>query len=100
MKKFNIFGFNPKIQETSQIELKKFVDFDLDVVGWYAQGHHNAEKFLSIVAEKEPYIKFSSSRVRWSWVKLHDNGFEEVNNVALEAMPITFIAIYGVDVED
>lgn len=79
---------------TSQIPLKDFVDFDLDIVGLYAQGHYNQHEFLAAVKTRDPHTKLSASQIRWTWAKLEDKELTEFAHPIPGTEPITLIEIY------
>jgi hypothetical protein len=77
----------------SKINLQEFINIDLDVLGYFAVGHHEPDRFLKTVAKKEGYF-LPHERVRWSWAVFEGNKFEEVDELTLGATPITQIEIY------
>ncbi|MBW4618172.1 MAG: hypothetical protein KME17_02145 [Cyanosarcina radialis HA8281-LM2] len=77
----------------SKIELQEFINIDLDVLGYFAVGHHEPERFLKTVAKQKGDFP-PQERVRWSWAVFEGNKFEEVEELTLGATPITQIEIY------
>ncbi len=82
------------IPASSPILLKDFVDFDLDIVGLYAQGHYNQRDFLAAVKHREPHTRFSIEQIRWTWAKLEEQELTEFANPIPGTEPITLIEIY------
>lgn len=76
------------------IIVKTFVDLFLDMVGYYAVGHHDAHAFLAVVAKQEPNFRLSKTEVKWVWAKLDNQSFEEVDELTDGATPITRIEVY------
>jgi hypothetical protein len=35
----------------AKILVKEFIDIDLDIIGWYAFGHHHPQNFMAAVAQ-------------------------------------------------
>lgn len=75
----------------SPIFLKDFVDFDLDVVGLYAQGHYSPRDFLAAVKCREPHTKISVNQVRWTWAKFEGKELIEFKDPIPGTEPITLI---------
>lgn len=87
---FNFF----KIRQWEQsIELKRFINFDMDTVGWYALGHHHDKTFLAIVDQKEPF-HMPFYEIRRVWAKLEGNQLREIRHFMPNAKPITIIEFY------
>jgi hypothetical protein len=84
----------------SKIELKNFIDFDLDCLGWYAIGHHDSQDFLACLSKKGVNVKCKSEKyhltlVQRIWVKIDSIiGIEEVDATSEDAIPITFIELF------
>ncbi|QYO63943.1 hypothetical protein [Leptolyngbya sp. 7M] len=60
------------------IQLKHFIDLDLDIAGWYAWGHHSAEDFLAAVVEQDSSHPFYLQDAKQGWAKFDDSRFEFV----------------------
>ncbi len=73
------------------IEVKSFVDFDLDIVGWYAKGHFEAKQFLKAVVKQVNFAHLSIDRVVQAWAIFDDNSFELIDRWEKGAVPITLI---------
>jgi hypothetical protein len=79
-----------------EIELKKFINFDLDCVGWYAIGHYNSKDFLLSLSKKGVDIK-SHSKINYLmpvqriWVKIDSSRIELADSKSEGVVPITFV---------
>ncbi|WNZ27016.1 hypothetical protein HJG54_29295 [Leptolyngbya sp. NK1-12] len=60
------------------IQLKHFIDLDLDIAGWYAWGHHSAEDFLAVVVEQDFSHPFYLQDVKQGWANVAGSHFEFV----------------------
>jgi hypothetical protein len=91
----NFFQFNFfKVRQSNQIiELKRFINFDLDTFGWYALGHHSDKTFLAIVNQKEP-VRTPSYEIRRVWTEWEGDRLQEASFFAPNAKPITIIEFY------
>lgn len=77
-----------------QIVLKEFIDTDLDVLGWFAPGHHNIEAFLANVAKQEPNCKLYKNQVEHVWARIDNNHLELLDEAESGSVPITLIRIF------
>jgi hypothetical protein len=76
----------------SSIQLKEFVDLDLDALGWYALGHHDAEAFFAKVAKRDVATPFQVQNVEQGWAKFTGNHFEFAIQPSPGYQPITILA--------
>lgn len=88
------FTETKETKAANKIDLQEFVNIDLDVLGYYALGHHEPDLFLKALAKKEGYIQLSEHEVRRSWAVFKGKDFEEVDELTSGAIPITSIEIY------
>lgn len=88
------FNFFKTQQRKQSIELKGFINFELDTVGWYALGHYDDKMFLAIVDRKET-LHIPSYEIRRVWAKLEGNQFQEIGDLTPNAEPITIIEFYA-----
>jgi hypothetical protein len=83
-----------------EIELKNFINFDLDCVGWYAIGHHYSQDFLASLSKKGVNIKPHSEiyhlmPVQRIWAKIDSViGIEQTDATSEGAIPITFVELF------
>lgn len=78
----------------SVIDVRGFMDLDLDVVGAYAVGHHPFETFLAAVRQFEPLLVAQTDKLRHSWAEINGTEFKEVYPWQDGAQPITLIELY------
>jgi len=100
--KLNLFGSREKtaIATDTDIDLKFFVDFYLDTVGWFAIGHHEPEKFLAAIVQKDANACFSVGQVQLTWAKFPDgdiNDIEVTNEPVIGSQAITLVEDWGED---
>lgn len=76
------------------IELKRFINFDLDTFGWYALGHYDNEKFIAIVDQREA-LRTPSYKIRRVWARLEDNELQETTFFSPKAEPATILEFYA-----
>ncbi|HAX89145.1 MAG TPA: hypothetical protein DCY91_23485 [Cyanobacteria bacterium UBA11370] len=94
----NIVDSHEKTQATATpINLKPFVDFWLDTVGWYALGHHEPEQFIAAVVEKEPDCNYTPDQVQLAWAKFKGHDFEVTDVSILGSQAITLVEYWGED---
>jgi hypothetical protein len=98
--KLNLFGFREKekVAIATDIDLKFFVDFYLDTVGWFAIGHHEPEKFLAAILEKDPNARFAIGQVQLTWAKFPDderNDIEVTKEPVVGSQAITLVEDWG-----
>jgi hypothetical protein len=83
-----------------KIELKNFINFDLDCLGWYATGHYSSQDFLMSLSQKGVNIKprpetYYLAPVQRIWAKIDDViGIEQTEENSEGAVPITFIELF------
>jgi hypothetical protein len=83
-----------------KIELKNFINFDLDCLGWYAIGHYSSQDFLVSLSQKGVNIKPQSetyhlASVQRIWAKIDDAiGIEQTEETSEGAVPITFVELF------
>ncbi|NJL22541.1 MAG: hypothetical protein HC895_19740 [Leptolyngbyaceae cyanobacterium SM1_3_5] len=93
----------PQNASTVSIALQSFFDFELDLYGWYALGHHDPANFLNAVAARDPKAGFLPQNVQQGWAAFRESGFDFVTRsrsapgtVSLPGFhPITVIAWSG-----
>lgn len=73
------------------IQLKRFVNLELDISGWYAMGHHDPEDFLAAVVEQDAVYPFYVRRVKQGWAKFDGNQFEFLTYPASGFQSITVL---------
>lgn len=98
--KLNLFGTREKEQAAidTEIELKFFIDFYFDTIGWFALGHHEPEKFLATVVKQNPKTHFSVGQVQLTWAKFPDNNVKDIevtNEPVSGSQPITLLEEWG-----
>jgi hypothetical protein len=93
MMKLNHFNFFKLWRSPQKIELQRFVDFDLDTVGWYASGHHSDRAFLAIVKQQEP-LQSPFYEIRRVWAEQTGEEIRELESFSPNAQPITVIEFY------
>jgi len=91
----NWFGISSQQGQTvgknSEIALRNFVDFDLDIAGLYARGHHDHHQFAAAVKKLEPHADFSIDNVKQAWATFHHHEFTMLDSRSNGAVPITVI---------
>ncbi|HEY9734855.1 MAG TPA: hypothetical protein V6D06_01190 [Trichocoleus sp.] len=80
---------------TPSINVRGFMDLDLDIVGAYAIGHHAFETFLAAVRQFEPLLVAQPDKLRHSWAEINGTEFKEVYSWQVGAQPITLIELYN-----
>jgi hypothetical protein len=86
--------------KSPKIELKNFINFDLDCLGWYAIGHHNSQDFLVSLSQKGVNIKphsetYHLTPVQRIWARIDDAiGIEQTEETSEGAVPITFVELF------
>lgn len=80
---------------TLSIALQAFFDFDLDLSGWYAIGHHDQTAFFEAVKAHDPNAHFSRREVQQGWAEFREGGFDFVTRSLPGFQPITVIAQSG-----
>lgn len=79
---------------TPTIDVRGFMDLDLDIVGAYAVGHHAFETFLAAVRQFEPLLVPQPDKLRHSWAEINGTEFKEVHPWQDGALPITLIELH------
>lgn len=80
--------------EVRGIEVKRFINFDLDTFGWYALGHFDNKTFLAIIDQKEA-LRTPSYKIRRVWAQWEDNELQETTFFAPNAEPVTILEFYA-----
>lgn len=80
---------------TVSIALQSFFDFELDLYGWYALGHHDLPEFVNAVLAHDLKAKFLPQNVQRGWAAFRADGFDFVTRSLPEFHPITVIAWSG-----
>jgi hypothetical protein len=93
MMKLSRFNFFKPRRSPQKIELQRFVNFDLDTVGWYALGHHRDRVFLAIVKQRGP-LQSPFYEIRRVWAEQIGEGITELESSSPNAQPITVIEFY------
>ena len=73
------------------IAIASFIDFSLDIVGWYAVGHHQPQPFLSAIAQQDSQALFVAEQVEWTWAKLLGKYFVVTGEPGDGSQPITLV---------
>jgi len=82
-------------QINAKIELKPFIDLYFDTMGWYALAHHQPEKFLAAVFERDRHAKFSIEDVEWKWMIQQSNGIKIIDSPIFNSQPVTLVEDWG-----
>lgn len=80
-----------KTVESAAIEIKQFLDLELDICGWYALGHHSPDDFLAVILERDSVDLFHVRNVKQGWAKFDGNRFEFVTPPLQGFQPITVL---------
>lgn len=80
--------------EATEIVPKIFVETDLDVVGWYAIGHHPAQDFITAVTQREPHHNLTEQQVEQVWARIDNQRGEYFDNPVDGAQPITLLILW------
>ncbi len=62
----------------TQIDVRQFYNFDLEIAGWYAFGHHNPDEFLLSVTGQTLDSIWQLQDVKQGWASVKSSGFEFV----------------------
>jgi hypothetical protein len=94
MVKLSRLNFFQIRRSPQKIELRRYINFYLDTIGWYAPGHHQDKAFLAIVEQQEPFHT-PSYEIRRVWAKQTGEELRELKYFRPHAKPITIIEFYS-----
>lgn len=81
-------------ESSNEITVHPFIDFYLDVKGWYAMGHHHPKEFITAVRRHESHYSLTTNRVEQTWAKITEESIEYLDQPAAGTQPITSIVLF------
>lgn len=91
IEQLNIARSKQQARVSPEIKLNLFVDLHFDITGWYALGHHQAEKFLAAVVKQDCHANVSIEHVKWKWMIYQSYEIEIIDVPVRDSQPITLI---------
>jgi hypothetical protein len=83
---------NSKI--ATKLTIKKFIDLDLDVIGWYTIGHHHSEQFIAEVRSCVPGYRLYQADVEYVWAEFSNQRMELFDEPSDDAQPVTLVRYF------